>query len=375
MKIAEINKKLNNYERKPHLDGKINNFASKKHIQAVNATGFEAYIKRYEGKRSSLIGKIILNILTFSFKKASRLIEAAKYGGKVIGVAKNTLTPKNSKSIPARSSPPQFLRTNQGSRPAPSIDFTPAGELPIIQPRQTVREYIGAEFKGQTATAQKYSSRLNYISQYYGKSTIWPVRGDGNCFGNVIVAAIISKMSKDPSFIPKVLTVLNAARVSNDPYITPDQTTTAPSHSRNFSKDGDFQTVIRKIQEQAQSIEALADDFNFATAFSRIIRYLIASDEESLLLGNSLTSGDELDMASIAITNKIFPDLRGVAVVLATPTEAGGDFVEPHKFAQIQGTSTEASQVDVSQASSPPRCDFVLIRKNAHFIALTSSLS
>ena len=233
--------------------------------------------------------------------------------------------------------------------------------LRIVQDPKSVQDYLNEEYKGFTPQAIKYRKRLELIGKYYEKNTIYPVRGDGNCFCNAAVAGLLSI----PNNRVNIIHVFEKKKNTNQNYIKPDPNSTT-EHLTHFNKDKDFKIVLAGLADTNLTTEALFKDFEFTAAFARVIRYLLSTQSEGCA-----TNGQEMDIDDVWSLNTIF-NTRVEAIVLAAPLK---DF-DPELPDSAYTTGSACINIrylDLKSAVNPPfnKPEFLIIRKGAHFIALT----
>ena len=209
--------------------------------------------------------------------------------------------------------------------------------IPIIGKKETIHSYIENEYKGNTPSAQKYSKRLQSLSQFFNKEGIYPVRGDGNCFCNAVVVGLLDLMAKDPQRKQAIIAILKKTSEKQFPYVQPDNTSTAQVYSKNFSKEYDFHFVIKHLEKEQTPLNLL-DNFAFAASFSRMIRYMLLCHikETDSFIEVAERSGEEIDMNAIVLLNTIL-NLNACLAVLQVSNNAQVDSNQSEMCCLISG--------------------------------------
>ncbi|MBA2369077.1 MAG: hypothetical protein H0V82_08660 [Candidatus Protochlamydia sp.] len=267
--------------------------------------------------------------------------------------------PSNPPILPTEKKKKKFSETDLGPR--------------IVQKGMNVEKYSQEEYKGNTPKAQKYIKRLKHISAYFNKSFIYPVRGDGNCFCNAALAGLVLLIVKNNEKKEKIIQVLIEYASKTEAYTTPDQSANAPAYSKLFTKEEDFETTVQFLSDGTLSSLDF-ENYNFTSSFSRVLRYLICCNQANAGFAPnemSLESGSEIDMNAVVILNALFDINCKVAVLQANLNEANP--VKPEEIYLIQGKDiydNSTSIINTHQNNGDQPCDFLLIRKDAHYIVL-----
>lgn len=272
---------------------------------------------------------------------------------------------------PIIENPPIHVGGKKGGKFLPSEDLGPL----IVQKGMSVEEYAHEEYKGNTEKSKKYTQRLHHISAYFNKNLIYPVRGDGNCFCNAGLAGLVLLMVRNSEIKERVIQVLIEYAFRTEAYVTPDLSDNPPVYSKNFTKQEDFDLAIRFLSEGSLSSVDFRD-YDFASSFSRILRYIICCNQKSAGFAPnemSLESGSEIDMNAVVILNTLFDINSKVAVLQCNLNQANP--AKPEEVYLIQGKDifdNSTSIVDTTQNNENRNssCDFLLIRKDAHYIVL-----
>ena len=162
-------------------------------------------------------------------------------------------------------------------------------------------------------------------------------------------------------------TILAERNTPDENYIKPDPSSTE-DHLTKFNKEQDFNLVLRGLKSD-KSTQSLLENFNFTASFSRIIRHLLSTASADLC---SSTNGEETDMYSIWVLNAIF-NTQAKMIVLAGPKTVDPESSDWISVAGGKALYEGVSDVYLRQSdhSEPSKPEFLIIRKNAHFITLS----
>ena len=263
----------------------------------------------------------------------------------------------------------------------------------IVQKPQTIAQFreqiyptTGIRFPDAIQRNTRYGERLAGVVNYFGTPVIYPVRGDGNCFCNAAVAGILHGIKQgtiDPQII---LTVIQQSGSDHSAYITPDVENNF-DYMKDFRKDEDYGKVINgleAVQHNKDTIDALADDFDFTASFSRILRYLLVINTQTegmlfhdLFECDMTKTGKEMEAPLFVVLNKMFSLNIYVALVEGgdmsypegTNSATNACIFQPDPNAYFGQTQKIINLNDrLPDDIAPP--SFVIIRKGGHFLTL-----
>jgi len=230
-----------------------------------------------------------------------------------------------------------------------------------LQNPMTEKTFIDHHYGGKTPDAVFFATRFSSIGRFFKLNTFVPVRGDGNCFVNAAAAGLLNKINKDPSYLSKLIAIIEAYENSPEIYVQKDPSAKEDQHI-NFYKTKDFRQVVSKLTQLHPTI--LFEDDHFNAAFTRILRYILthSAPEDAV----SKRCGTEIDSTAVWDLSRIF-DLNAKVAVVEGPTPA--DSQGPDSFLVTYGDMNQ-SIIDTKQRHSDTEktADFVILRKSGHFV-------
>jgi hypothetical protein len=230
-----------------------------------------------------------------------------------------------------------------------------------LQNPMTEKTFINHHYGEKTKDAVFFASRFSSIGRFFNLNTFVPVRGDGNCFVNAAAAGLLNKINKDPSYLGKLIAIIEAYDTSHKIYVQKDPSA-QEEHHINFYKAGDFRQVVYKLKQLQPTL--LFEDDHFNAAFTRILRYILTHSAPQDAV--SERCGTEIDSIAVWDLSRIFELNAKVAVVEgATPADSQG----PDSFLVTYGDMNQ-SIIDTNQRYSDTEktADFVILRKSGHFV-------
>lgn len=252
----------------------------------------------------------------------------------------------------------------------PSSQKEPVQKGPlIVQNKQSISEFIQAEYRGETVNAKKYARRLERIASYFEMPWIRPVRGDGNCFVNAALAGLMPLIERDPEKKASIIHLVSRYAEAQEAYVSPDLISTAPFYSKKFNREDDFKLVLKTLKTPALMDEGIKT-FEFSASFARIIRYILYCnrnrEKQGLDEEISLTSGGDISAEIVDVLNQEF-GLNVKVVILQ-----GDAAVDSDQENQVCCYQHLYQMLDLDQKSGAEdkTLDFLIIRKGAHFLSM-----
>lgn len=230
-----------------------------------------------------------------------------------------------------------------------------------LQKPMSERAFIEHHYNGGTAQSDFFTKRFSCISRFFNLKTFVPVRGDGNCFVNASAVGLLNKLNKDPSYLGKLTSIIEAYQESPSIYVQKDPASKEEHHT-NFYKASDFLQVLQKLK--TQDPKTLFNDDLFNAAFTRILRYILSHSAPKDAV--SLRCGTEIDATAVWDLRKIFDiDIKVAVIEGATPADRQG----PEAFLLVHG---DMEQSIINPKDKHPKslndAEFVILRKSGHFV-------